>query len=125
MKHFNRFDPMIMCLYKQLDYPPGNPYFASARHSRCLYRGFRDMGYLPFYFQGYGIFAILLPGIWDICHFTSREMGYLPFYLHGYGIVSMFSGILHITKENAFRMKDFFGFWGIRPRPPIHTGLRY
>ena len=30
-----------------------------------LYRGFRDTGYLPFYFQGYGILSILLPGIWD------------------------------------------------------------
>ena len=34
-------------------------------HSRGLYRGFRDTGYLPFYFQGYRILSILLPGIWD------------------------------------------------------------
>ena len=27
--------------------------------------GFRDTGYLPFYFQGYRILPILLPGIWD------------------------------------------------------------
>ena len=27
--------------------------------------GFRDTGYLPFYFQGYRILSILLPGIWD------------------------------------------------------------
>ena len=27
--------------------------------------GFRDTGYLPFYFQGYWILSILLPGIWD------------------------------------------------------------
>ena len=30
-----------------------------------LYRGFRDTGYLPFYFQGYRILSILLPGILD------------------------------------------------------------
>ena len=36
----------------------------------------RDIGCLPFCFQGYGILAILLPGIWDISHFTSRDMGY-------------------------------------------------
>ena len=71
-----------------------------------LYRGLRDTGYLPFYFQGYRILSILLPGIWDtwfnifvtsrdienlgklimgdicqfirdICLFTSRDMGYL------------------------------------------------
>ena len=31
-----------------------------------MYRGFRDKGYLPLYFQGYRILSILLPGIWDI-----------------------------------------------------------
>ena len=30
-----------------------------------MYRGFKDTGYLPFYFQGYRILSILLPGIWD------------------------------------------------------------
>ena len=30
-----------------------------------MYRGFRDTGYLPFYFQGYRILSFLLPGIWD------------------------------------------------------------
>ena len=30
-----------------------------------MHRGFRDTGYLPFYFQGYRILSILLPGIWD------------------------------------------------------------
>ena len=34
-------------------------------HKGGLYRGFRDTGYLPFYFQGYRILSILLPGIWD------------------------------------------------------------
>ena len=66
-----------------------------------LYRGFRDTGYLPFYFQGYMILTILLSGVqylgyfqgyWiirkisfggicqfitDTCLFTSRDMGYL------------------------------------------------
>ena len=32
-------------------------------HFRGLYRGFRDTGYLPVYFQGYGILLILLPWI--------------------------------------------------------------
>ena len=27
--------------------------------------GFRDTGYLAFYFQGYRILSILLPGTWD------------------------------------------------------------
>ena len=27
--------------------------------------GFRDTGYSLFYFQGYRILSILLPGIWD------------------------------------------------------------
>ena len=27
--------------------------------------GFRETGYLPFYFQGYRILSILLPGIWE------------------------------------------------------------
>ena len=30
-----------------------------------MYRGVRDTGYLSFYFQGYRILSILLPGIWD------------------------------------------------------------
>ena len=69
-----------------------------------MYRGFTDTGYLPYYFQGYGILSILLPGIWDTvfnilllsgmleilkndgdicqfirdtCPFTSRDMGLL------------------------------------------------
>ena len=44
---------------------------------RGLYRGFRDTGYLPFYFQGYRILSILLPGIWDTgfnISVTSRDI---------------------------------------------------
>ena len=52
--------------------------------------GFMDMGYLPFYFHGYWIFAILLPWILDICHFTSRDIGYLSFYFQGYWILCLF-----------------------------------
>ena len=33
-------------------------------YEACL-GGFRDTGYLPFYFQGYRILSILIPGIWD------------------------------------------------------------
>ena len=39
--------------------------------------GFRDTGYLPFYFQGYRIPSILLPGIWDTwfnIFVTSRDI---------------------------------------------------
>ena len=32
---------------------------------RSRVKHFRDIGYLPFYFQGYRILSILLPGIWD------------------------------------------------------------
>ena len=42
-----------------------------------LYRGFRDTGYLPFYFQGYRILSILLPEIWDTwfnIFVTSRDI---------------------------------------------------
>ena len=44
---------------------------------RGLYRGFRDTGYLPFYFQEYRILSILLPGIWDTwfnIFVTSRDI---------------------------------------------------
>ena len=70
-----------------------------------LYRGFRDTGYLPFYFLGYRILSILLPGIWDTVFniwYTFRDIeyfekkkqlwgylpvykGYLPVYFKGYG----------------------------------------
>ena len=46
-------------------------------YNRGLYRGFRDKGYLPFYFQGYRILSILLPGIWDTwfnIFVTSRDI---------------------------------------------------
>ena len=44
---------------------------------RGLYRGYRDTGYLLFYFQGYRILSILLPGIWDTwfnIFVTSRDI---------------------------------------------------
>ena len=42
--------------------------------------GYRDTGYLPFYFQGYRILSILLPGIWNtvfIIFVTFRDVEYL------------------------------------------------
>ena len=42
--------------------------------------GGRDTGYFPFYFQGYWILSILLPGIWDtMLNFlvTFRDIEYL------------------------------------------------
>ena len=42
--------------------------------------GFRETGYLTFYFQGYGILSILVPGIWDTVFnsfVTFRDNGYL------------------------------------------------
>ena len=47
--------------------------------NRGLYRGFRDTRYLPFYFQGYRILSILLPGIWDTVYniwVTFRDIDY-------------------------------------------------
>ena len=46
-------------------------------NQRGLYRGSRETGYLPFYFQGYRILTILLPGIWDTwfnISVTSRDI---------------------------------------------------
>ena len=71
-------------------------------HVRGLFRGFRDTWYLPFYFQGYRILSILLPGIWDTVYnifVTFRDIGpeyllwgylpvyegYLPIFFQGYG----------------------------------------
>ena len=42
-----------------------------------LYRGSGDTGYLPFYFQGYRILSILLPGIWDTM-FNFRDTAIFP-----------------------------------------------
>ena len=54
--------------------------FIGCKHLRGLYRGLRDTGYLPFYFQGYRIPSILLPGIWDTVFnslVTFRDIDYL------------------------------------------------
>ena len=98
-----------MCSFRMLNiilYEAKFHYKTAKYHFRGLYRGFRDTGYLPFYFQGNRILFILLPVIWntwfnifvtsrdienlgknnyadicrfirDICLFTSRDMGYL------------------------------------------------
>ena len=52
-------------------------YLACLTHSRGLYRGSRDTGYLPFYFLGYRILSILLPGIWDTM-FNLRDTAIFP-----------------------------------------------
>ena len=39
--------------------------------------GFRDTGYLPYYFQGYRILSILLQGIWDT-KFNNRDTVIFP-----------------------------------------------
>ena len=60
-------------------------------HYRGLYRGFRDTGYLSFYFQGYRILSILLPGIWDSWYnifVTSRDIEIL-----GKLIMGMFANL--------------------------------
>ena len=58
-----------------------------------MYRGFRDTCNLPFYFQGYRILSILLPGIWDTVFnilATFRDIDYLgnkrylPVHFEGY-----------------------------------------
>ena len=95
----------IQIQYSPHFYQSGAIINVSSVYIRGLYKGFRDTGYLPFYFQGYRILSILLPGIWntvfniflyfqgyqifrktnygDICQyirdtwlFTSRDMGY-------------------------------------------------
>ena len=57
------------------------------------------MGYLPFDFQRYGIFVILLSGIW---------------------ILSIVSGILQITKGKKIRVKKVLLLLG---GPPLHISL--
>ena len=57
--------PHMLCLFGILTFEPPFRLFWHSRHYGGLYRGFRDTGYLPFYFQGYRILSILLPGIWD------------------------------------------------------------
>ena len=52
-------------------------YAISIKFSWGLYRGFRDTGYLPFYFQGYRILSIFLQGIrdtWFNIFVTSRDI---------------------------------------------------
>ena len=51
-----------------------------------LYRGFRDTGYLPFYFQGHKILSILLPGIWDSVFNMPVYKLNMPIKFSGYGI---------------------------------------
>ena len=49
------------------------------RNEACIWV-FRDTWYLPFYFQGYRILSILLPGIWDTVlniFVTFRDIEYL------------------------------------------------
>ena len=56
--------------------------------------GFRDTGYLPFYYQGYRILSILLPGIWDTVFnifVTFRDIEYL-----GKVIIGIFVSLLGI-----------------------------
>ena len=65
---------------------------------RGLYRGFGDTGYLPFYFQGYRILSILLPGIWDTWFYifvTSRDIKNLGKLIMGI-FACLFQGIWDI-----------------------------
>ena len=71
-----------------------------------------NTGYLPFYFKGYGIQSILLQGIWDTIHFTSRDMGYNPFYFQGYGTLSVFLPGIWDSVFNIFA--HFQGYWMFR-----------
>ena len=50
------------------------------------------------------IFTILLPGIQDSIHFTSRDIGYYPVYFQGYRILTiLLSGI---WDTNHFTSRD-------------------
>ena len=60
-----------------------------------MYRGFKNTGYLPFYFQGYRILSILLPGIQDTVFdilFNFRDIEYL-----GKLIMGIFASLLGIV----------------------------
>ena len=75
------------------------------------------MGYLLFYFQRYGIFTILLPGIWDIYYFISRDLGYLLFYFQGYGIFTILLpgiwDIYYFTSRDLGYLLFYFQGYGI------------
>ena len=51
------------------------------------------MGYYPFYFQGYGILSILLPGIWGTV-FNILDIGTLIMVI----FASLLKGILNICR---------------------------
>ena len=57
-----------------------------------MYRGSRDTGYLPFYFQGYGILCSIFlsttfRNMGYLGGYLSVYMGLLPVYFEGYGIL--------------------------------------
>ena len=53
--------------------------------------GFRDTGYLLFYFQGYRILLSLLPGIWDtVFNISVYFQGY---FYSGKLIMGIFAGL--------------------------------
>ena len=71
-----------------------------------LYRGFRDIGYLPFYFHGYRVLSILLPGIWDTVFnilVTFRDIEYL-----GKLIMGIFASLLGILACLLHRIWDIW-----------------
>ena len=65
--------------------------------------GFKDTGYLPFYFQGYRILSILLPGIWDtvfIIFITFRDIEYLGKLI--IGIFASLQGTLAYLRDMGY-----------------------
>ena len=63
----------------------------------------RDIGYYPFYFQGYRILLNLLPGIWDsVFNNLVYFQGYCIFRKNNYGDVCQF-----ISDTGMFPLRDF------------------
>ena len=105
--------------------------------SRGLYGGFRDTGYLPFYFQGYRLLSIFsqefgiscsifcyIQGYWifwkinyvDICQFIRNTC---MFTSKGYGI---FGSPLYKPQSTFFRNHDDDGHYtcGVNGEPVCH-----
>ena len=88
-------------------------------HLRGLYRGLRDTGYLPFYFQGYRILFILLPGIWDIVSnifLTFRDIEYL-----GKLILGLFTRVLGIL---ACLLQGIWDIWYPLYKPHLQSFIK-
>ena len=74
--------------------------------------GFRDTGYLPFYFQAYRILSILLPGIWDTLF--NIFVTFRIFRKFNYGVICQF------IRDTRLFTSRHMGYW---VPPPPYTSL--